>query len=161
MHSRIRYWSSADYHGCMYCSWSFFNSVFWPGLISKFSRSKLSITSSSVPLASNSACLSCFSVISPFSTRLSPSSFFWAIEGYINRLSKGDDSAYSVLTRREREVLQLIAEGKSTKVIAKELCVSAKTVEWHHSQLMKKLGVQSIAELVKYAINEGLTRSYA
>lgn len=83
------------------------------------------------------------------------------IEGYINRLSKGDDSAYSVLTRREREVLQLIAEGKSTKVIAKELCVSAKTVEWHRSQVMNKLGVQSIAELVKYAINEGLTCSYA
>lgn len=43
------------------------------------------------------------------------------IDGYINRLSKDDDSVYSVLTRREREVLQLIAEGKSTKVIAKEL----------------------------------------
>jgi len=83
------------------------------------------------------------------------------IDGYINRLSKGDDSAYSVLTRREREVLQLIAEGKSTKVIAKELCVSAKTIEWHRSQLMKKLGIQSIAELVKYAINEGLTCSYS
>ncbi len=83
------------------------------------------------------------------------------IDGFINRLSKGDDSVYSVLTRREREVLQLIAEGKSTKVIAKELCVSAKTIEWHRSQLMKKLGIQSIAELVKYAINEGLTCSYS
>ena len=83
------------------------------------------------------------------------------IDGYINRLSKGDDSAYSVLTPREREVLQLMAEGKSTKVIAKELCVSAKTVEWHRNQLMKKLGIQSVAELVKYAINEGLTCSYA
>ncbi len=82
------------------------------------------------------------------------------IEGYINRLSK-DDSVYSVLTPREREVLQLVAEGKSTKVIAKELYVSAKTIEWHRSQLMKKLGVKSIAELVKYAINEGLTCSYA
>jgi DNA-binding NarL/FixJ family response regulator len=83
------------------------------------------------------------------------------IDGFINRLSKGDDSVYSVLTRREREVLQLIAEGKSTKVIAKELGLSAKTVEWHRSQLMKKLGIQSIAELVKYAINEGLTCSYS
>ena len=83
------------------------------------------------------------------------------IDGFINRLSKGDDSVYSVLTRREREVLQLIAEGKSTKVIAKELCVSAKTIEWHRSQLMKKLGIQSIAELVKYAIYEGLTCSYS
>ncbi len=83
------------------------------------------------------------------------------IEGYINRLSKDDDSAYSVLTRRGRVVLQLIAEGKSTKVIAKELNVSAKTIEWHRSQMMKKLGIQSIAELVKYAINEGLACTYA
>ncbi len=83
------------------------------------------------------------------------------IDGFINRLSKGDDSVYSVLTRREREVLQLIAEGKPTKVIAKELGLSAKTIEWHRSQLMKKLGIQSIAELVKYAINEGLTCSYS
>ncbi len=83
------------------------------------------------------------------------------IKGYINQLSTGDDSAYSVLTRREREVLQLIAEGKSTKVIAKELNVSTKTIEWHRSQMMKKLGLQSIAELVKYAINERLACTYA
>lgn len=79
------------------------------------------------------------------------------VEGYIHRLNDGDDSAYSVLTPREREVLQLIAEGKSTKVIAKELYVSTKTIEWHRSQLMSKLNVQSVAELVKYAIREELT----
>ncbi len=79
------------------------------------------------------------------------------VEGYIHRLNDGDDSAYSVLTPREREVLQLIAEGKSTKVIAKELFVSTKTIEWHRSQLMSKLSVQSVAELVKYAIREELT----
>lgn len=83
------------------------------------------------------------------------------VEGYIHRLADRDDSAYSILTAREREVLQLIAEGKSTKVIAKELFVSIKTIEWHRSQLMNKLGVQSVAELVKYAINEGLTCAYA
>jgi len=83
------------------------------------------------------------------------------IDGFVNRLSKGDDSAYSVLTRKEREILQLIAEGKSTKVIAKELRLSTKTIDWHRSQVMKKLGIQSIAELVKYAINEGLTCSYS
>jgi DNA-binding NarL/FixJ family response regulator len=69
-------------------------------------------------------------------------------------------SPYSVLTPREREVLQLIAEGKSTKVIAKELYVSCKTIEWHRSQLMKKLSLQSVAGLVKYAISEGLTCAY-
>ena len=83
------------------------------------------------------------------------------IDGFVNRLSKGDDSAYSVLTRKEREILQLIAEGKSTKTIAKELRLSTKTIDWHRSQVMKKLGIQSIAELVKYAINEGLTCSYS
>lgn len=50
-----------------------------------------------------------------------------------------------------------IAEGKSTKLIARELYVSPKTVEWHRSQLMKKLSIDSVAELVKYAISEGLT----
>lgn len=83
------------------------------------------------------------------------------VEGYIHRLSEHDDSAYSLLTPREREVLQLIAEGKSTKTIARELYVSTKTIEWHRSQLMSKLGVQSVAELVKYAISEGLTCVYA
>ena len=83
------------------------------------------------------------------------------VEEYIHRLAEHDDSAYSLLTPREREVLQLIAEGKSTKTIARELFVSNKTIEWHRSQLMHKLGVQSVAELVKYAISEGLTCVYA
>lgn len=83
------------------------------------------------------------------------------VEGYLNRQSDSENSPYSVLTAREREVLQLIAEGKSTKVVARELFVSVKTVEWHRSQLMKKLRMQSVAELVKYAIREGLTHAYA
>lgn len=82
------------------------------------------------------------------------------VEGYLNRLPDGENSPYAVLTAREREILQLIAEGKSTKVIARELYVSVKTVEWHRSQLMKKLKMQSVAELVKYAIREGLTHTY-
>lgn len=79
------------------------------------------------------------------------------VDEYLNSAGDGKTSAYSVLTSREREVLQSIAEGKSTKVIAKELYVSPKTIEWHRSQLMKKLHVESVAELVKYAIGEGLT----
>lgn len=94
-------------------------------------------------------------------TYLSPQISRIVVEGYIHRSPEHDDSAYSVLTPREREVLQLIAEGKSTKAIAKELYVSTKTIEWHRSQLMKKLGVQSVAKLVKYAISEGLTCAYA
>lgn len=82
------------------------------------------------------------------------------VEEYVHRLEENDNSAYSILTPREREVLQLIAEGKSTKAIAKELFVSNKTIEWHRRQLMNKLGAQSVAELVKYAIREGLTCAY-
>ncbi|MDI6632542.1 MAG: response regulator transcription factor [Thermoanaerobacteraceae bacterium] len=65
--------------------------------------------------------------------------------------------AFSVLTAREREVLQLLAEGKTTKKIASLLHLSTKTVETHRQQIMNKLNVQSVADLVKYAIREGLT----
>ncbi|HEY7555494.1 MAG TPA: response regulator transcription factor [Candidatus Binatia bacterium] len=61
------------------------------------------------------------------------------------------------LSKRELEVLQLIAEGKSTKEIAATLHVSVKTVETHRKQIMDKLGVYSVAELTKYAIREGVT----
>jgi len=61
------------------------------------------------------------------------------------------------LTAREREVLQLLAEGKSTKEIASELKVSISTVETHRRQIMEKLDLFSVAELTKYAIREGLT----
>ncbi|KAF0216926.1 MAG: LuxR family transcriptional [Geobacteraceae bacterium] len=61
------------------------------------------------------------------------------------------------LSSREREVLQLLAEGKSTKDTAFTLGVSVKTVETHRQQVMKKLKVSSVAELTKYAIREGLT----
>jgi DNA-binding NarL/FixJ family response regulator len=69
----------------------------------------------------------------------------------------GAESAYSILSPREREVLQLIAEGHSTKDTAARLGVSVKTVETHRKQIMDKLDLHSIAELTKYAIREGLT----
>ena len=61
------------------------------------------------------------------------------------------------MSAREREVLQLIAEGWSTKQIASHLYVSIKTIETHRRQIMKKLDLHSIADLTKYAIREGLT----
>jgi DNA-binding NarL/FixJ family response regulator len=63
----------------------------------------------------------------------------------------------SVLTTREREVLQLIAEGKAVKEIAMTLSVSHKTIETHRAEIMKKLKIYSVAELTKYAVREGLT----
>ena len=67
------------------------------------------------------------------------------------------DRPGSPLTGREREVLQLIAEGQATKQIAVRLGLSVKTVETHRRQMMDKLGLHSVAELTKYAIREGLT----
>jgi DNA-binding NarL/FixJ family response regulator len=61
------------------------------------------------------------------------------------------------LTPREREVLQLIAEGKATKEAAAALGASVKTIETHRRSLMEKLALFSVAELTKYAIREGLT----
>ena len=71
--------------------------------------------------------------------------------------SEGDTPVTSVLSAREREVLQLIAEGWSTKQIASHLYVSIKTIETHRRQIMKKLDLHTIADLTKYAIREGLT----
>lgn len=69
----------------------------------------------------------------------------------------GGNSAFQKLTVREREVLQLMAEGFATKEIAARLHVSVKTVETHRRQLMEKLRLYSVAEVTKYAIREGLT----
>lgn len=65
--------------------------------------------------------------------------------------------AFVVLSEREREVLQMIAEGRSTKDIAGAIEVSVKTVETHRHNIMEKLNLHSVAELTKYAIREGLT----
>jgi len=66
-------------------------------------------------------------------------------------------TAFSVLSGREREVLQLLAEGRSAKDIAYQFGLSVKTVEAHRQHIMNKLNVHSIAELTKYAIRAGLT----
>lgn len=65
-------------------------------------------------------------------------------------------TVFSKLTRRERDVLKLIAEGKSNRQISSFLNVSVKTVESHRQHIMQKLNTRSIAELTKYAIREGL-----
>ena len=90
-------------------------------------------------------------------TYLSPKIAEAMIEDYMRGVPLTESSAFSVLTPREREVLQLIAEGWSTKEIASHLNVSAKTVDTHRRQIMDKLELHSIADLTKYAIQEGLT----
>jgi DNA-binding NarL/FixJ family response regulator len=88
---------------------------------------------------------------------LSPGVTGILIEELLSHEEDKDTSIFSLLTPREREILQAITEGMSTKETASHLNVSAKTVETHRRQIMAKLGVFSIAELTKYAIKEGLT----
>lgn len=78
------------------------------------------------------------------------------VQDYVQRLAS-EEGASSPLTGREREVLQLVAEGRSTKGIAAHLHVSIKTIETHRGQIMDKLDLHSVAELTKYAIRQGLT----
>ena len=90
-------------------------------------------------------------------TYLSPGVSDIVIRDFVTGWQTTNSSAFSVLSPREREVLQLMAEGRSTNQIADGLCVSVKTVEAHRKQVMTKLGIHSIAELTKYAIRQGLT----
>jgi len=76
---------------------------------------------------------------------------------YVKQLIKPSAGAESPLSGREREVLQILAEGKSSRKIAERLHVSVTTVDTHRKHIMDKLGFRSIAELTKYAIREGLT----
>lgn len=80
------------------------------------------------------------------------------LNNYVELLRDIDQNPASPLSIREREVLQLVAEGKSTKEIAGTLNLSVKTVESHRKQVMDKLDLHSVAELTKYAIREGLTQ---
>jgi len=88
---------------------------------------------------------------------VSPSVTDALVGDYLQRLKGeiGPDS--QTLSLREREVLQLVAEGKSSAQIAASLHLSERTIETHRKRIMDKLGMRSIAELTKYAIREGLT----
>lgn len=88
---------------------------------------------------------------------LSPAITDMVVKDYVANLPGEVRSAFGVLTPREREVLQLLAEGLPTKAIAARLSLSVKTVETYRQQIMEKLDLHSVAELTKYAIREGLT----
>jgi len=80
------------------------------------------------------------------------------VQDWARRAAPGDTSAHSILSARECEVLQLLAEGKTSRQIASRLHRSVKTVETQRREIMRKLDIHSIAELTKYAVREGLTR---
>jgi DNA-binding NarL/FixJ family response regulator len=77
--------------------------------------------------------------------------------GKTHRASKGEP-ALPGLTSREREVVQLLAEGKSTKEVACHLNLSVKTAETHRSNIMRKLGLHSVSELVLYAVRNSIVQ---
>jgi DNA-binding NarL/FixJ family response regulator len=85
---------------------------------------------------------------------LSPAVSRQVVEGYVQRT--GGETAPEVLTARQREVLRLVAGGKSTKEIAFLLNLSVKTVETHRAQIMDRLGIRDVAGLVRYALRTGL-----
>ena len=89
-------------------------------------------------------------------TYISPSISDMVAKEYAGKHDE-DKSAFSILSQREREVLQLFAEGKTTKQIGLCLYISPKTVESHRLRIMDKLDIDNIAQLTKYAIQEGLT----
>ncbi len=91
-------------------------------------------------------------------TYLSPAVSRGVLSDYVERL-RGDPVPAVLLTPRQREVLQLVAEGHSTKEIARRLDLSVKTVDTHRSQLMKQLDIHEVAGLVRYALRSGLISS--
>jgi len=88
------------------------------------------------------------------------------LEGFLDRDNRQDDShrrqedSGDVLTGREREVIQLLAEGKTSKEVAVTLNLSVKTAETHRTNLMRKLGLHSVADLTRYAVRNGIVQVF-
>lgn len=95
-------------------------------------------------------------VVSSNQIYLSPGIAGMVVEDYLKNVSATERTVYAVLTEREREVLKLLAEGNNNRNIGRMLYISEKTVETHRRQIMHKLGVNSLVELIKCSIREGL-----
>jgi len=96
---------------------------------------------------------------SPTIARVMMGDYLDRVDGRPSRPHRSNgNGAFDVLSARERQVLQLIAEGHPTRQIAKELFVSVKTVEGHRRLIMQKTGTRGVAELTRYAIREGITK---
>ena len=98
-----------------------------------------------------------------FTTRVSQ----MVLDGFLDRqtksvgaISRDDDRAGDALTSREREVIQLLAEGKTSKEVAVTLNLSVKTAETHRTNLMRKLGLHSVADLTRYAVRNGIVQVF-
>jgi DNA-binding NarL/FixJ family response regulator len=87
----------------------------------------------------------------------SPAAATVMLDGYRRSLiERGVGDRYETLSEREREIFQLIAEGRSNKAIADLLCISPATVETHRAHILEKLDLHSVAEVVLYAVRRGI-----
>jgi DNA-binding NarL/FixJ family response regulator len=95
-----------------------------------------------------------------FTTRVSQ----MVLDGFLDRQGKAPEApremSGDVLTSREREVIQLLAEGKTSKEVAVALNLSVKTAETHRTNLMRKLGLHSVADLTRYAVRNGIVQVF-
>ena len=88
------------------------------------------------------------------------------LDGFLDREKPGDSKELhnlptgNVLTSREREVIQLLAEGRTSKEVAVTLNLSVKTAETHRTNLMRKLGLHSVADLTRYAVRNGIVQVF-
>ena len=89
---------------------------------------------------------------------LSPPLSERAIEAYLESARSAPPDPHETLTPREREVLQLVAEGHTGAEIGRRLSISPRTVEMHRANLMHKLGLRTLADLIRYALRRGLIR---
>jgi len=90
-------------------------------------------------------------------TYLCPQIATVVVKNFVHQVPDSEPSVFSVLTSREREVLQLLAEGNPMKEIAYQLNISIKTISLHRQHIMNKLDIHNFADLIKFAIREGLT----
>jgi len=100
--------------------------------------------------------LQCIETVLEGRTFLSRTVTDLVVQDYIQTAPAQEDSSLAQMSSREREVLQLLVEGKTTKEIAGLLKVSAKTIEAHRKHIMDKLGIYNLPELTRYAIREGI-----
>jgi len=87
---------------------------------------------------------------------LSPPLSQYALEAYIQKVKGAPLDPYETLTTREREVLHLVAQGQTTPAIAARLSLSPRTVETHRTNLMRKLGLRTQTDLIRYALQRGI-----
>lgn len=85
-----------------------------------------------------------------------PPSVARAVVDDVKQLPGPESSRQPILTEREQEVVRLVAEGLSSREIAERLCLSVKTVDTHRANIMEKIGVHNVAELIRYAIRAGI-----